>query len=62
MKKKRFVSLDKQTKKQQKAWHQAQRGSWMGVNPVTRTVESKKAYDRKRSRQEERKALREYSD
>ena len=45
-----FVSLEKRSKKEQKAFHASRRGSWNGVNPVTRVVPNKKAYDRNRSK------------
>lgn len=43
----KFVPLEKRSKKEQKAYHAQQRGSWNGVNPVTRVVPNKKGYDRK---------------
>ena len=46
------IPLTKQSKKQQRAFHAAKRGSWNGVNPVTRTVPNKKAYDRNRIKRE----------
>ena len=46
------IPLKKQSKKQQRAYHAAQRGSWNGVNPVTRIVPNKKAYDRNRVKRE----------
>lgn len=42
----KMVPLQKRSKKQQKQYHQAKRGSWNGVNPVTRSVPSSKIYDR----------------
>ena len=44
----KMIPLDKQSKREQKAYHNRQRGSWYGINPVTRTVPNKKAYDRNR--------------
>ena len=44
--------LSKQSKKQQRAYYAARRGSWNGVNPVTRVVPNKKAYDRNRIKRE----------
>lgn len=44
----RMVPLKKQSKKKQREYHAKQRGSWYGLNPVTRTVPSRKAYDRNR--------------
>ena len=46
------IPLAKQSKKQQRAYHAARRGSWNGVNPVTRVVPNKKAYDRNRVKRE----------
>lgn len=50
----RYVPLNKQTKKQQKAHHSARRNSWGAVHPVTRIAESRKAYDRAREKKERR--------
>ena len=41
-----LVPLHKQSKKAQKEYHAKQRGSWNGILPVTRTVPSRKVYDR----------------
>lgn len=41
-----FVSVEKRSKKAQKAYHALKRGSWNGVNPVSRVVPSRKTYDR----------------
>ena len=46
------IPLTKQSKKQQRAFYAAKRGSWNGVNPVTRVVPSKKLYDRNRLKRE----------
>ena len=43
---KQMVPLSKQSKRAQKEYHKKQRGSWYGLNPVTRTVPNKKVYDR----------------
>lgn len=43
---KQMVPLAKQSKRAQKEHHKKQRGSWYGLNPITRTVPNKKAYDR----------------
>ena len=37
------------SKREKRALDATKRASWDGVNPVTRKVESKKTYDRKRS-------------
>ena len=47
------VPLKKQSKRAQKKYYSKQRGSWYGVSPVTRTVPSGKAYDRKRMKRED---------
>ena len=46
----KFVPLEKRSKKEQKAYHAQQRGSWHGVNPVTRVVPNKQGYARKRAK------------
>lgn len=45
---KKMIPLQKQSKRAQKEYHLSKRGSWGDVNPVSRTVESKKVYNRKR--------------
>ena len=52
------VPIRKQSKKAQKKEHALQRGSWNGVNPVSRTIPSGKAYDRKRLKRADRRARR----
>lgn len=42
----KVVDLCKQSKKAQKAFYAAQRGSWNGVNPVSRVVPNGKVYSR----------------
>ena len=51
----KMIPLNKQSKKAQRAWHAARRGSWNGVNPVTRIVPDKTAYDRSRQKQQDRR-------
>lgn len=46
--KKKLIPLKKQSKAAQKEHAASQRGSWEGVKPVTRVVESRKRYSRKR--------------
>ncbi|MCM1224633.1 MAG: hypothetical protein NC548_60320 [Lachnospiraceae bacterium] len=58
---KQFVSLDKQSKKDQKEYHAKQRGSWYGLNPVTRVVPNRKAYDRNAAKQNTRNLLKDAS-
>ena len=47
------VPLKKQSKRAQKEYHSKQRGSWYGISPVTRTVPSRRFYDRKRIKRED---------
>ena len=47
--KRNFTPLEKQTKRKQKAAHAARRGTWGGINPVTRKPPNPKAYNRKKS-------------
>lgn len=42
----KFIPLEKQTKKAQKAHNAMMRGSWFGMNPVTRTCPDKKKYQK----------------
>lgn len=51
---KRMVPLKKQNKRAQKEYYSKKRGSWHGVNPVTRTVPNGKAYDRNRIKRSDR--------
>ena len=45
---KRFISTDKLSKKEQKKLNAVGRGSWNGVNPVTRVADTdKRRYKRK---------------
>lgn len=46
MKSKKVIPLAKQSKKNKKRYHAAQRGSWNGLNPITRKPANPKAYDR----------------
>ena len=50
---KKLTPLNKQSKRAQKEYHLNKRGSWGEVNPVSRTVESKKVYSRKKFRKPE---------
>ncbi len=50
----RMIPLEKQSKARQREYHAARRGSWNGVNPVSRVVPSGKAYDRNRIKRETR--------
>jgi len=50
-----MIEVRKMSKKAQKAYHARQRGSWNGVNPVSRTVPDKKhAYNRQAAKRDAR--------
>mgnify|MGYP003102463493 CR=1 FL=1 len=51
-----IVPLKKQSKQAQREYHSKRRGSWYGISPVTRSVPSGRAYDRKRIKREDRRA------
>lgn len=50
-----LVPLNKRSKKAQRKFYAERRGSWHGVNPVSRTIQSRKAYDRARVKQANRR-------
>ena len=52
----KVTPLKKQSKKNQRKLHAAKRGTWNGVSPVTRIVQSKRIYDRNRTKQESRQS------
>lgn len=45
---KKYVSLDKRSKKVQKEYYSKQRLTWGVLNPVTRSVPSGKIYNREK--------------
>ena len=47
----KYVSLDKRSKKAQREYHAKQRRTWGELNPVTRSVPSRKTYNRKKEKQ-----------
>ena len=51
----KFVPLKKQSKKAQRAYHRRSRNDWGEIRPVTRVVESGKAYSRSREQEKVRK-------
>lgn len=55
---KQAVPIAKQSKKARKAYYAEQRGSWNGVDPVTKTVPSGKTYNRSKASQEARSLIR----
>ena len=52
---KKYVSLDKRSKKAKKEYYEGFRRTWDGVNPVTRTMPNGKAYNRKKDKEKLRK-------
>ena len=47
---KKYVSLDKRSKKAQREYYSERRHTWGELNPVTRSVPSGKTYNRKKDR------------
>ena len=47
---KKYVSPEKRSKKAQREYHAKQRCTWGDLNPVTRSVPSKKTYNRKKEK------------
>ena len=45
----RFIPKEKMAKREKHALDKAKRGTWEGIRPVTRAIENKKRYDRKKS-------------
>lgn len=56
----KIIDLKKQSKKAQKAFHAQQRGSWNGLNPITRVVPNGKAYSRAKAKAEARRVTPRY--
>ena len=46
----KYVPFEKLSKKKQRELNARRRGSWNGVRPVSRKIESAKAYDRRKAR------------
>ena len=47
---KKFTAYEKLSKKKQREINALKRGSWCGMNPVTRKPENPKAYNRRKAR------------
>ena len=58
----KFVSLDKRSKKAQKAYYAERRITWGELNPVTKSVPSGKSYNRKKDKQALRRTGKEFRD
>ena len=52
----KMIPLSKQSKAKQREFHAAKRGSWNGVNPVSRVLPNGKAYDRNKMKKVERQS------
>jgi len=48
METKKYISLTKLSKKEQKKYHALKRGNWGEINPVTKKPPNPKAYKRER--------------
>ena len=46
---KQFLPREKMSKREKRALDTAKRTTWNGINPITRTTENKKTYNRKKS-------------
>lgn len=46
----KFIPFEKLSKKKQREQNAARRGSWYGLNPVTRKPENSRAYNRRKAR------------
>ena len=46
----KFIPFEKLSKKKQRELNARKRGSWYGLNPVTRKPESSRAYNRRKTR------------
>ena len=51
----KMMPLKKQSKSRQREYFAAKRGSWNGVSPITRIVQSRRVYDRNRIKREDRR-------
>ena len=51
----RMIPLKKQSKKEQRSFYASKRGSWNGVLPITRIIQSGRVYDRNRIKREDRR-------
>lgn len=58
--KKKYVSLDKRSKREQKEYYSSMRCGWNGLNPATRMMPNGKAYQRNKAKREEQRLSREF--
>lgn len=59
---KKYVTIDKRSKKAQKEYYSKQRHTWGDMNPATRSVPSGKTYNRNKDKQRRMKTDGEFSD
>lgn len=52
-----FTPIAKRGKNEQRKYYASKRGSWNGLSPVTRVVQSRRSYDRNRIKREDRRAF-----
>lgn len=57
---KKYVSLDKRSKKAQKEYYSKRRLTWGVLNPATRSIPSRKTYNRTKDKQERRRIGKEF--
>ena len=51
----KMTPISKQSKNNQRKYYATKRGFWNGVSPITRIVQSRRAYDRNRIKRETRR-------
>ena len=49
---KKYIPLEKMSKKMQREYHKKQRKDWGGISPVTRCPDNPKAYNRAKSKRD----------
>ena len=58
----KFVPIGKQSKKKQRELHALKRRTWGELSPVTKSVPSGKAYNRKKLKVKEKRSSRDFRD
>lgn len=51
----KMMPIKKQSKSEQHKYFSSMRGSWYGISPITRIVQSRRVYDRNRIKREDRR-------
>ncbi len=51
----KLTPIEKRSKREQRSYYASKRGSWNGLSPVTRVVQSRTVYDRNRVKRENRR-------